>query len=420
MGRLLRLAPEHLTPLSQREDRHMTLQSKQPNGTKRFTKVVQTTDFQKGTFLDLRQQQGPFDKHVPPLHSQVFEPPNLADQWRCDRGKKRHVHCDNPAEVSQTALKPYGSDVTTTTETNDATPTPTVSTETPETRVQLAPVTNIFDEGTTPTTSLSQMFERNHASRRNAAGLTRQADSPHKKNHQKHSPNMQMPWSMQSIKPLGDRGFVDEMLSQIKPHVVCGAMISESPSRACRSSTGKCVCVLLAYLQPRTPFRSATSPDRWSLPKNREVSMSKLDVDQQTNMRDAMADDWRDTVVAPQVPRREGCTTFKVRCKTCHEDAADSAFQGRRTRQSTTGDHYRDLRIVAIYHKKLTGNRLRTRVAMVQRQNVAGAPRRARERDGDAGSRKKSWKSAVHSGGRSRAFYENSSHGHGGGARHRA
>ena len=136
MGRLLRLAPEHLTPLSQREDRHMTLQSKQPNGTEHLTDVVQTTDFQKGTFPDRRLQHGPFDKHVPPLHSQVFEPPNLAEQWRRYRGKTRHVQCDNPAEVSQTAFKLSGSDGTMTTETNDATPTPTVTTETPETRVQ--------------------------------------------------------------------------------------------------------------------------------------------------------------------------------------------------------------------------------------------------------------------------------------------
>ena len=58
-----------------------------------------------------------------------------------------------------------------------------------------------------------------------------------KKSHQKHSPNMQ------SIMPLKTEGFVDEMLSQMKPQVVCGAVISESPSRAYRSSTGMCVCV---------------------------------------------------------------------------------------------------------------------------------------------------------------------------------
>ena len=67
--------------------------------------------------------------------------------------------------------------------------------------------------------------------------------------------------------------------------------------------------------------------------------MIKIDVEQQTNMRDAMTDDSRDVVVAPQVPRREGCTTFTVRCKTCHKDAANNAFQGQRTSQSTTGDH---------------------------------------------------------------------------------
>ena len=48
--------------------------------------------------------------------------------------------------------------------------------------------------------------------------------------------------------------------------------------------------------------------------------MTKLDVEQQKNMRDAMTDDSRDVVVAPQVPRREGCATFTVRYKTCHED----------------------------------------------------------------------------------------------------
>ena len=93
------------------------------------------------------------------------------------------------------------------------------------------------------------------------------------------------------------------------------------------------MCDLLAYFEARTAFRSATCPERWSHPKNREVSMTMLDVDQLKNMRDAMSDDSRDTVVAPQVPRREGCTTFTVRCKTCHEDAAVTPFQGQRTSQ---------------------------------------------------------------------------------------
>ena len=161
-------------------------------------KLWRPPTFRKAHSLDLRQQQGPFDKHVPPPHNQVFEPPNFAEQWRRYRGKTRHVQCDNPAEVSQTAFKLPGSDGTMMTETNDTTPTPTVTTETPETRAQPAPVTQIFDEGTTPTTSLSQMFERNHASRRNAVGLTRRA----RLINQKHSPNMQLQWSMQSIKPL--------------------------------------------------------------------------------------------------------------------------------------------------------------------------------------------------------------------------
>ena len=56
--------------------------------------------------------------------------------------------------------------------------------------------------------------------------------------------------------------------------------------------------------------------------------MTMLDVDQLKNMRDAMTDDSRDTVVAPQVLRRESCITFTIRYKTCHEDAAVTAFQG--------------------------------------------------------------------------------------------
>ena len=80
MGRLPRVAPEHLSPVSEREDRHTTRQSKQPIGTKRFKEVVESTDFRKGTFLDLRQQPGRSEEHIPPLHSQVFEPPNLSEQ----------------------------------------------------------------------------------------------------------------------------------------------------------------------------------------------------------------------------------------------------------------------------------------------------------------------------------------------------
>ena len=81
---------------------------------------------------------------------------SLIADCNTDCGKTRHVQCDNPAEVPQTAFQPSGSDGTMTTETTDATPAPTVSTETPETRVQPALATQIFDEGTTPTTSLSQ------------------------------------------------------------------------------------------------------------------------------------------------------------------------------------------------------------------------------------------------------------------------
>ena len=97
------------------------------------------------------------------------------------------------------------------------------------------------------------MFTRNHASRRNAVGLTRQKDSLHQK---KVSPETLTEHAdaveHAECQAIGDRGFVDEMLSQIKPHMVCGAMSSESPCRAYRSSTGKCVCELLTYLEPRT------------------------------------------------------------------------------------------------------------------------------------------------------------------------
>ena len=76
-------------------------------------------------------------------------------------------------------------------------------------------------------------------------------------------------------------------------------------------------------------------------------------------MRDAMTDDSRDTVVAPQVPRRECCATFTVRCKTCHEDAAVTAFQGQRTSQSTTSDHY---------HESCIGGKVRTEAPSLSRR----------------------------------------------------
>ena len=199
-----------------------------------------------------------------------------------------------------------------TTETNDATPTPTVTTETPGTRVQPALVTQIFDESTTPTTSLSQDV-RTQSRITTQCSWTHQASglvSSKKKVTRNTHRTCRCRGAYRVSSPLETEVFVDDMLSQMKPHVVCGAMISEPPSCACRSSTGKCVCDLLGYFEPRTVFRSATSPDRWSHPKNREVSMTKLDVDQQKNMRDAMTDDSRDTVVAPPVPRREGCTAY--------------------------------------------------------------------------------------------------------------
>ena len=98
--------------LSEREDRHMTLQSKQSIGTERFTEVAESTDFQKGTYLHLRQKPGPPGGHVPPLHSQVLEPPNLGEHLVQGRGQKQQAQSDSTAGVSQKLSKPSGSDET--------------------------------------------------------------------------------------------------------------------------------------------------------------------------------------------------------------------------------------------------------------------------------------------------------------------
>ena len=75
----------------------------------------------------------------------MFEPPNLAEQLLRGRGLKRQVQSDTPAEAFQKASTLSASDETMTAETQDATPTPTVATETPETRDQPAPLPQIFD-----------------------------------------------------------------------------------------------------------------------------------------------------------------------------------------------------------------------------------------------------------------------------------
>ena len=169
MGRLLRVATEHLRALTECEDQHMKLQSKQPIDTEHFTEVVKTTEFQKATCLDLRQQREPYDAHVPPL--QLFKPSHLAQQLRSGRRQKRHGHSDNPDEGSKKASKPSGPDETMTTEINDATSAPKLTTETPDTSAQPSPQSEIFDEGTTSKTTLSQMFERSPATRRKAQQL---------------------------------------------------------------------------------------------------------------------------------------------------------------------------------------------------------------------------------------------------------
>ena len=117
MGRLLRVAPKHLRALSEREERHLTLQCKQPIDTERFTEKEESTDFQDGTFLDLRQQPGPSDEHVSALHSQLVEPPNFAEQLLRGRGHQRQAQSDSTAGASQKSSKPSGSDETLTTET---------------------------------------------------------------------------------------------------------------------------------------------------------------------------------------------------------------------------------------------------------------------------------------------------------------
>ena len=62
------------------------------------------------------------------------------------------VDKDNTVGTSQKPSKPSGSDETLTTETRDATTTLT-ATESSDTRDQPAPLTRIFDEKTTPTTT---------------------------------------------------------------------------------------------------------------------------------------------------------------------------------------------------------------------------------------------------------------------------
>ena len=75
----------------------MTPQSKQTDGTERFTEVVESTDFQKRTILDLRLQTRLSDEHVPPLHSQVLEPPNLAERLFRGWGRQRQAQSDSTA-----------------------------------------------------------------------------------------------------------------------------------------------------------------------------------------------------------------------------------------------------------------------------------------------------------------------------------
>ena len=53
-----------------------------PKARNALTEVAESTNYWKGSFLNLLQQRGPFDEHVPPLHGQVFQPSNLAEQLR--------------------------------------------------------------------------------------------------------------------------------------------------------------------------------------------------------------------------------------------------------------------------------------------------------------------------------------------------
>ena len=47
-----------------------------PKARNALTEVAESTNYWKGSFLNLLQQRGPFDEHVPPLHGQVFQPSN--------------------------------------------------------------------------------------------------------------------------------------------------------------------------------------------------------------------------------------------------------------------------------------------------------------------------------------------------------
>ena len=68
-----------------RDEQTVASGGRTPKTTDHFTEVVEPTEFQKGAFLDHQQQRGNVDEHVPPLHSQVFEPPNLSDEARSGR-----------------------------------------------------------------------------------------------------------------------------------------------------------------------------------------------------------------------------------------------------------------------------------------------------------------------------------------------
>ena len=129
----------------------MMLHSKQLIGTERFTEVVETTEFQKVRFLNLRQQRGHLDEHVPPLRSQVFvATQSFRRGTRVVAKPKRNVQSDSADERSQKASKPSGLDEKRKRGTNDVTSTPNVPTEPPETRDQKprnfsAPSTTVTD-----------------------------------------------------------------------------------------------------------------------------------------------------------------------------------------------------------------------------------------------------------------------------------
>ena len=138
-----------------------------------------------------------------------------------------------------------------------------------------------------------------------------------------------------------DRVFADDMLSQMNSDVIihankhgnsgseaftgllsdqpkqlgCGVVTSESRCQAVPPDHKLEVCVDLDW---RTLIHALQAQIGAVTQRTGKVIMTKLDVDQQKNIRDAMT--------------RE--------IQSCHEDAVGTALQEQRTSQNTTADHW--------------------------------------------------------------------------------